>query len=180
MAYIIYRRPPTLKSSLAPSRLIQHKSTICKDAIKGIFRCTHARCLCCKEIAHKITSFKSTTSGENFSIKHHLTCRTSYVIYMIQCIFGKQYVGRTTQELHNRINQHRANIKKGFWLHGLSRHCTQHHQGEVHPFKVFPIDHIASNVHNRFEQLKKREVYWIYRLKTLQPCGLNEVSEIIV
>lgn len=136
--------------------------------------------MCCREIAHKATSFSSTTSGESFEIKQYLTCCTSFVIYLIQCQCGKEYVGRTTQKLHDRLIQHRANIKKRFLLHGLSRHCAQHHPDATNLLTVFPIDHIRTTTHNRFEQLKKCVIFWIYRLKTLQPQGLNEMSEIIV
>lgn len=177
---IIYRRPPTLKSILAPSRLKQHRQKESVELTKGIFRCGKARCLCCREIAHKEKTFVSTQTGESFNVDFRLSCQSAYVIYLVQCICGKQYIGRTTQKLHMRINKHRANIKKKFQLHGLSRHCAALHADCNNPYKVYPIDHIKINIHDRFEQLKKREVFWMYRLKTLQPMGLNEVSEAII
>lgn len=109
-----------------------------------------------------------------------MTCQTAYVIYLIECECQRQYVGRTIQPLHIRVNKHRANIRNKFLLHGLSRHCALKHSGSKTPFKITPIDHIKPSIHNRFEVLKKREVFWIYKLKTLQPMGLNEVSEMII
>lgn len=100
-----------------------------------------------------------------------------YVIYLVECICKKQYVGRTIQELHDRMNKHRANIKKKFLLHGVSKHCTFKHPDTSGPIKLIPIDQIESNVQNRFDILKKREMFWIYRLRTLQPLGLNEITE---
>lgn len=64
--------------------------------------------------------FKSFTSRENFKIKYHLTCATEFVIYCIHCHCCLQYVGRTNQKLRNRINRHRANVKKGFLLHNIA------------------------------------------------------------
>lgn len=177
---MIYRRPQTLKSILAPSKLRRHGSKEPIEINKGIFRCDRARCLCCREIAHKATMFTSTQTGESFNIEGRLTCQTSFLIYLIQCMCGKQYVGRTTQKLHNRINRHRANIKKKFQLHGLSRHCANEHPECTRPYIVYPIDQIKASVQDRFGRLKKREIYWMYRLKTLQPLGLNEVSEAVI
>lgn len=48
-----------------------------------------------------------------------------------------------------------------------------------HPITVIPIDQVHSNVQNKFEILKKKEMFWIYRLRTLQPNGLNEMTELI-
>lgn len=30
------------------------------------------------------------------------------------------------------------------------------------------------------KHLLKRDVYWIYRLKTLQPIGFNEITEVVI
>lgn len=123
--------------------------------------------MCCKEINNESTTFTSTHSGETFQIRHHMTCKTPYVIYLIECCCNRQYIGRTTQPLHKRINKHRANIHNKFLLYGLSRHCTVDHPDAKKPFKITPIDHINISAHDRFEKLKKRKVYWIYKMKTL-------------
>lgn len=137
---ITYRRPPTFKNILAPSRLRQHNTqqAIC-DKEKGSFRCQRSRCLCCNEISDRKKTFKSTRTKEEFSIKFHMTCQTAYVIYIIECPCGLQYVGRTIQKLHLRVNKHRANIQNKFMLHGLSRHCSIDHPSALKPFKITPI-----------------------------------------
>lgn len=176
---ITYKRPPTLKTILAPSKLRRHRMSANKDKTKGVFRCKHKKCLCCSEINDKAKTFSSTQTEEIFQINHNFTCQSSYVIYLLQCICKRQYVGRTIQNLHKRMNKHRANIKKGFLLHGVSRHCSTEHPAVPHPITVTPIDFIDPTVQNRFETLKKREMFWIYRLKTLQPSGLNEITEMV-
>lgn len=112
-------------------------------------------------------------------IKHFLTCQSSYIIYLIQCICGQQYIGRTIQKLHMRMNKHRSNINNNFLLHGVSKHCFMKHPETPNVIKVTPIDYVERSTQNRFEALRKKEMFWIYRLKTLQPNGLNEVTELI-
>lgn len=124
--------------------------------------------------------FTSVQTKEQFPIKHHMTCQTPYVIYLMEYPCGQQYVGRTIQRLHQRVNKHRANIRYKFLLHGFSRHVSQDHLSDPRPFKITPIDHIPSFIQNRYEQLKKMEVFWIYKLRSLQPMGLTEVSEVII
>lgn len=147
-----------------------HRTT--STAEKGSFKCQHPKCLCCREILHKGKNLFINTFRGGISINHHVTCQTSCIIYQILCCCGHQYVGRTTQKLHTRINRHRANIQNKFLLHGLSRHCTIEHPNEKQPFRGIPIDHIKAMMQNRFDKLKKLEIYWMYRLKTLQPIGL--------
>lgn len=152
---VTFRRPPTIKNILAPSRLRQHKEkkkTACK---KGVFKCLRPRCKCCHEITHNSTTFKSTNTGETFPIKQHLTCSSSYVIYLIECKCGTQYVGRTTQQLSRRLNKHRENIKKKFLLQSVSRHCAQEHPDDPNPIRITPIDHVDMSTHNRFTTLKE-------------------------
>lgn len=173
---ITYRRPPTFKNLLAPSRLKRHTVQKNIDTInKGSFRCHRSKCLCCKEIVHRAKTFSSSQTKEQFPIKHFLTCQTSYVIYLMEW----QYGGRTIQKLHLRV-KHRSNIRNKFLLHGFSRHITCNHPSDPTPFKIIPIDPIPPFIHNRFEQLEKREVFWIYKLRSLQPIGLNEVTEVII
>ena len=44
-------------------------------------------------------------------MKHHLTCKSRYVVYLITCLdCYKQYVGKTTQHMHQRHGGHRSEI----------------------------------------------------------------------
>lgn len=77
------------------------------------------------------------------------------------------------------MNKHCANIGNKFLLHGVSKYCTFKHPDICHPITIVPIDHVGPTVQNRFEVLKKKEIFWIYKLKTLQPFGLNEITKIV-
>lgn len=146
---------------------------------KGSFKCGHARCHSCKEICHKRFNFQSSDSSETHDIKYHLTCQSQYVIYLLDCVCGKQYIGRTIQKLHLRMNKHRANIKNTFLLQSVSKHAFLCHPDINYPYTVTPIDHVPFYINSRFNVLKLREMYWMFRLQTLYPKGLNEVTEVI-
>ncbi|KAM4034696.1 LOW QUALITY PROTEIN: uncharacterized protein ACNLHF_021375 [Anomaloglossus baeobatrachus] len=82
--------------------------------------------------------------------------------------------GKCFNEKTSLIHMH--NIKKGFLLHGLSRHCTMVHDKKIN-FTITPIEQISSNISNRHEMLSKKETFWIYKLNTLKPLGLNEEAQ---
>lgn len=174
---ITFRKAPTIKSLVAPSRLRQHGEVPIKSSNKGSFKCNSIRCLCCKEITHGRKEFKSTMLQEIFQIKQHLMCTSKYIIYLLKC--GVQNIGHTIQRLQQRMNKHRTNIRKGFMQHGVSRHIFLHHHDDSCPYTVTPIDQFLSLASNRFEKLKPKEMYWIFKLQTLQPKGLNEITEVI-
>lgn len=89
-------------------------------------------------------------------------------------------MGRTTKKLHNHINKHQANIKKKFMLHGLSRHCASKHPDQINPFVVLPIDILICLYKIGSNNLKKSEIFWMCRLKTLHPLGLDKIAEVII
>ena len=54
----------------------------------------------------------STSTGIEHAISVSATCKSSHVVYVIQCIRCKlQYVGETEQALHERMNSHSSDIR---------------------------------------------------------------------
>ncbi|XP_075709805.1 uncharacterized protein LOC142743193 [Rhinoderma darwinii] len=177
---VTFRRSRTLKNLLAPSKL--HNKGIpsfsaLQPPLLGSFRCGQPRCMCCSSITHKMTNFTSTVTSESFDIKSFLTCVSEYVIYLLQCTCKLQYIGRTTQTLRKRINNHRSNVSRGFAKQSVSRHCLYKHNCNFDCISITPIEQIPADYTNRFLCLKQRENYWIYKLCTLHPKGLNDISE---
>jgi hypothetical protein len=67
--------------------------------------------------------------GEQFIIYYNANCKTENIIYLLECaMYGLQYIGKTKQQLSERLNGHRsdANCKPDL---PLSRHLrsTGHH-----------------------------------------------------
>ena len=60
--------------------------------------------------------FSSSVTKKHYVVVNHnskpLNCTTRYVIYLITCRkCGVQYVGETSQKLHERVNGHRVAIR---------------------------------------------------------------------
>ena len=116
-------------------------------------------------------------------IQQHTYRRTNH--HILQCqlqdrkhylppgcaICGLQYIGETKQQLSKRLNGHRsdANCKSDL---PLSRHLrsTGHHDS-FGKLKVTIIDH---NPKWDDKSRQERESFWIRKLKTLSPNGINE------
>lgn len=60
--------------------------------------------------------FVSKATHKNYTV--HIM----HAVYMLQCPCGPQYVGQTTRALNFRLNEHIANIRKGYPKHKVSRH----------------------------------------------------------
>lgn len=59
----------------------------------------------------KCRSFVNPRTGKTHHIKSNITYQSEYV-YILQCLCGLLYVGKTTQECRNPINQHKYTIRK--------------------------------------------------------------------
>ena len=137
-------------------------------------------CRRCKVCTYNITkkksiNFRSTVTGVEFPIKQFSTCATRYVVYLLTCPCGKQYVGRTIRSFSTRAGEHIAKILAGYPKHTVPRHYLEHHNKKVEGTLFQIIDHFVP--HWRGEPgtrgVSKLEVYWIYQLKSYTPHGLN-------
>ena len=134
--------------------------------------CNNPRCATCQ---HFDTSaiFSSTATKQTFPIHHSFTCSSTRIVYLITCTrCHKQYVGKTNNTLRERISQHRSSIKVK-QVRYISKHFNLEHHS-LDNLKVQVIDTINSN---NLSDLHQLEVYWIDKLNTLQPKGLNVNTE---
>ena len=107
-------------------------------------------------------------TGETFKMFHQLN---------VQCRFCQlQYVGKCKTSFDIRLNNHRKDSKNKNPI--LS---CKHFQNSNHNFqrdaKFTLIKQIAKNLYNYRKLrllLKKRENFWILKLKTLNTDGLNQ------
>lgn len=59
----------------------------------------------------------------------------------------------------------------------VSKHALAKHNCDFTHFTVTPIEEIGADTQNRMETLTRREMFWIYKMNTLNPYGLNEALE---
>ena len=97
------RQPPNLKRLLTKARFTNKP----KEDYK-VSKCNEPRCGLCKYITEgSLANFK----GKLFKVKDDMSCKSKYVIYMIQCRgCDEQYIGETVN-LRNRITLHNQHIR---------------------------------------------------------------------
>ncbi|CAJ0947418.1 unnamed protein product [Ranitomeya imitator] len=151
------------------------KQRVLSTPRNGTFPCLG--CLQCSNVT-KGDSFTHPRSGHRFPIKGHFTFDSSFAIYLIKCPCGLGYVGETTQHIRDRISQHKSTIRCGRTLLPVPAHFSQNNH-TVAQLKYQIIDWIPPMRRggNRIEKLKIRESYWIHKLQTLFPLGLNREYE---
>ena len=87
----------------------------------------------------------------------------------------KQYVGETKLQLNEIINLHRSDVN----THKLERSpIAEHiHRTGHHTFSDISFCWIDHNPNWPDRTCKLREIYWIRRLNTIQPHGINKSDE---
>ena len=139
-------------------------------------RCDCDFCMTNFDYEERLGVFKSSITGTNFDINinnnHNLhPCKLDCVIYLITCSnCGIQYVGKTKQKLVQRFRGH--------------KHCSKMKKDQI-LYKHFNTDCKFENAKFRIiertneNDLLSREDYWMKKLMSIYPFGLNDqVSQI--
>jgi hypothetical protein len=149
--------------------------------------CKRKNCKCCPMISDKdsveVNGIVAKPSGG--------TCISYNIIYCFVCtICTKGYIGRSVQQLNERLGQHRRNYyvmlkdinnaltddlyrkddEYSLGLHLIEVHSLCDKNSFENSFQVFIIDMCSP------KSLEVNEHRFIHSLKTLQPHGLNAVD----
>ena len=151
------------------------KNMLVKTTFKGNTKFTSSKCkrTRCSHYSNIIEgdSFTSSQYNQSFNLQFNTDCSTSNVIYLITCKkCNMQYVGQTGQQVSRRMNNHRFDINS-FTDAAFSTLVATHFNEDDHSlddFSFMPIDVI----NNGMDRLLK-ETYWIHKLGTVFPQGLN-------
>jgi peptide-methionine (R)-S-oxide reductase len=162
---LAFKQPPNLRSTLIHAKL--PKLSKPKRKIIGIKPCNEP-CGVCPYINHSKT-FSSSVTKETFEMKDAYNCSTKSIIYLTSCTHcGKQYVGQSGRQLKDRMKEHLNNMYHKKEVTGTHYSLPGHSHWN---FKVQIIEKVTPNTPNyRLE----REDYWIKKLATKTPLGLNK------
>ena len=168
---IAFRRPASIGDILHQNRLKHAKS----DPITwGCKPCYTRRCACCS-VMENTKKFHSTSTGVSFQIKDDVNCKSANVIYALTCRTCKiQYIGKTTQPLHKRLNGHRSNINTN--KTDRSPYVVPHFRTPGHSLKdnALSVTALCLIRGHDPEITKQLESLWISRAGTIYPRGLND------
>ncbi|OCT97836.1 hypothetical protein XELAEV_18010068mg [Xenopus laevis] len=143
---------------------------------KGTFACLN--CVCCTSII-KGDNINHPCDGTPIRLRHYATCDTCNVVYLLKCPCGMAYVGQTGRQVKSRIKEHRGyirNFKKDTYSDtAVSRHFSaMSHNVNQLKWLVLEVVHNPPRGGDLKLRLSQREMYWIRKLNTVNPKGLNE------
>ena len=172
-----YRRGRTLRDILVrardpvPSTLTTPQGD--KETPNGFYKCKSTKCIIHTHIT-ETQHFKSTVTHQQFTINSHITCKSSWIIYLITCTqCNKQYVGKTETTLYTRLNNTRSEIRNFHSTQQKVLPYTIHFNSPSHSMQNLQITGIESIINKSHDTILHRESFWIQKLKTLQPNGIN-------
>ena len=140
------------------------------DKDPGCNRCEKERCVICQDHLVVTKTFSSSQTGQQFTIRDKMSCETSNVVYLLFCDIcpHTQYVGQTKNCLRTRFYLHRSNINTNTGTH-VSTHFNKPGHSLAN-LKCLAIERVHVGTLKRRLQ---RETFWISKVKTLFPHGLN-------
>ena len=153
---LTFRRNKNLRDIIG-TKLIENGKVKRRFTNKIQGKCTpclaNNRTLCCKQIVHT-TAFRSNQTNRIFHIYHNLNCKSTYVIYLMECTKCKlQYVGEAETGFNIRLNKHRKDVWKPDAIP-----ASRHFSGKNHNFNThakFILIEQMRHVHTDTEKLRK-------------------------
>lgn len=130
----------------------------------------------CK-FARKTKCFPISHDAKSFSITSFLNCESKYIVYVIQCMeCNLCYVGCTIRNIKICISEHLSAISKSQLHHsGAVAHFLSVHGGETSTFAFYGVETVPKPLEGGdwWKALLSHEAFWILRLGTRAPNGLN-------
>ncbi|XP_052680295.1 uncharacterized protein LOC128161092 [Crassostrea angulata] len=149
-----FKRPRNLKDMVVRARLDNPLTN------GGFKTCSDTRCLLCKHSTNA-DSFKSHITGRTYKIFGNTSCSCK--------VCSKQYVGETG-DLRRRINNHRSTIK----TKKVKEPVGEHFNTSGHKWEDMTVLVINHNPHWTDAERKSKEKFWMHRLKSFRPDGMNK------
>ena len=175
-----FKRNKNLKDMIGQKTLLNNK-VVRKKPIKthkGLCSpCnSHGNNICCKQIRNT-DEFQNNGTKEKFKIFHRVNCRSKFVIYLLECILCMiQYVGKSEWPMNIRMNKHRNDALKEDAI-PICRHfnqCSHNFRDHARFTIIEQLNDQGKSLQTMRKILEARENFWIKRLGTLAPNGLNQ------
>ena len=176
--FVEFKRKKNLQEYTDVTRSKMEKFKAHSKNRKG--KCEHCNTnkplLCCKHVI-STTAFRRYQTQQLYTIFYKLNCKSQFIIYLMECsLCTVQPVEKAKTALNIRLNNQRKNVNDP-----KSNPADLHFRKPGHSFNVhakFTLIEQLSNIHTTDKdtlkfRLKRREDFWIQKLQTLTPKGLN-------
>ena len=185
-----YKRGHTnLKEFLAPSKVAFENT----DELRHSKRQHHGECVKCGSCGKSIkgrkrssgiygcqvleenNQFKSFQTGEQYRIRQDINCKSKNVIYLVTCRrCGLRGVG-SCFVLSHRMYREKKNIKKPGCK--IEQHFTKLGH-TINDYSILGTVQLENPPQDPTDRLREFESYWMIKLSTLEPYGLNGIIEV--
>ena len=158
-----------LRGLIMPSKTPSKQQTEINKP-NGCYKCSAKKCIICQQHLSTTTTFTSIRTQQQFTIRSHLTCQSTNIIYLINCnkCHNTQYVGETGKTLQNRFYHHRSDINTN-----KDTLVARHFNSTDHTLTDLSVTAIEQMRQPSPTIRKRREKYWRHQLRTNYPDGLN-------
>ena len=131
--------------------------------------------LCCKQVKQTRT-FKSYRTKGTFQIFSNPTFKSESLIYLLQCfICHFKYVGKSETLFNIRLNNHNKDAKSKASILACEHVNEQNHNFQQYDeFTLLEQIKKQSTAEETRTLLQLRRNFWVLKLKTLYPDGLNQ------
>ena len=135
----------------------------------------------CKTCFHIVEgdSFTSNITNVKYNVvspNSDMDCSTRNVIYLITCRkCGVQYVGKTSQTLRCRLNNHHNRLKQLCDIYLYNHFNSDGHS--LYDILLMPIEEVSLSQNDNISLSSKlllREEFWYRELCCIYPYGLND------
>ena len=132
--------------------------------------------MCCLQVQNT-HSFHSQQNGRIFTIFHQVNCKSDFVLYLLE--YKKchiQYVGKAETDFNLRLNNHRKDVCKADAIPASRHFAMKSHVFNRNASFIIIKQIRKSNLSRETKKnlLKQRQNFWILKLETLKPEGLNQ------
>ena len=113
------------------------------------------------------------TDQTDITVKNHNACQTWNAVYGIKCAKCDRvmYVGETERTIAEKLKEHLADVR-----HERNKAVAIHFNEPGHDISDFQIVILEKCTDRSRYYRKIRELFWIERLNTIIPSGLNKKS----
>ena len=133
----------------------------------GIYAC---------QVVKEGSSFKSNQIGEIYKIRQDINCRCENIIYLVTCKkCGMQGVGSCTT-FCKRISNYITSIENKSPGCRIEMHFLKP-EHSVQDFTITGIVQLVNPPREPIGRLREFEGYWMIKLQTLEPYGMNGINE---
>jgi len=162
---IAYKRDTNLKDLLVKSRMKRNNQPLSA----GTHPCSSPKCKTCPFICNEVNI---TSHVSQFEVRKHFTCRSTNLVYLIHCTRCKlMYIGETGRTLNDRISEHISDIR-----YNRDKSVARHFNQSCHSLLNLRVRGLWLMKTDNVKLRKETESYFIERLATRSPHGINEKS----